>query len=319
MEILEKIEYRAVEDLEPHPRNQEFHSPPSEEDYNILRQSIAQDGIQEPIWITPEDVIVSGHARWSIAKELGLEDVPVRVVVDASEDDIVYLLIASNEARRGEEKDLIKKAKKLKILHDHWKKSHRETDNTELFQQAGSKSTFYRLLKLNELTPELQELVSEGVLGLQAGNELAKLSAEEQRIIGETIRARDLQAVRLDEVKALREEIQEQKTLSPPPFPPEEQKQEKPAEKQEEERLQTVQALAPLLPETGARGVRQRLLSKRTRDFKRKVDAFLSEIQSLLSEETVAEEEIKDQLQSLQKQLVYMADLIQQTIQAKEK
>ncbi|GIM48524.1 hypothetical protein DNHGIG_40730 [Collibacillus ludicampi] len=307
MRINERIEYRFVDDLEPHPRNHEFHSEHDEDTYALLKRSIEADGIQEPLWITPDDVIVSGETRWRIAKELGMEEVPVRIIEDATETDILYLLISANETRRGDEKDLMKKARKLKVLHEYWMNHQSQIGTLEqagLVKMAGSRSAFYRLLKLNSLIPELQELVSQGVIGQQAGHELASLSPEDQKAMYESIRSKGVTKVRLDEVQAIREELDKFDRVTLASIVPRDKEQSSEGDEEGTEenatadRLQTIEAVAPVLPEQASKIVKQRIFNKRASYFQKRLNAFMEDIH-LLAEIDELEDETKNTLETL--------------------
>jgi ParB-like chromosome segregation protein Spo0J len=48
--------------------------------YQRLRQSIEESGVFDPLLVLPDGQVVDGQHRYSCAKELGLENVPVRVI-----------------------------------------------------------------------------------------------------------------------------------------------------------------------------------------------------------------------------------------------
>jgi len=217
LNIQNQIEYRSPEDLFAHPLNDQYHSPLNEREYMTLFESIKELGVQEPLWITPAGTIISGHERWKIVQKQQIKRVPVRVVTDATDQELLYLLVSANEARRGTEKDLIKKAKKIKVLYDYFGVRHGNNQRTrhvvasskEAATIAGlSTRTLQRLLKLLELIPELQELVSKGVIGLTAGNELATLPEGEQERIHQKIKQNNIKEVKTAEIQAIRKELE---------------------------------------------------------------------------------------------------------------
>jgi ParB-like chromosome segregation protein Spo0J len=70
-----------VRDLIPHQLlgGDEYLPGLDEDQYAALKESIASVGIMQALVVArPEMVILDGHHRWRIAKELGLEEVPVR-------------------------------------------------------------------------------------------------------------------------------------------------------------------------------------------------------------------------------------------------
>ena len=63
------------------------------EDYRSLRADIERRGLQEPLEITAEDVVLNGHLRLRAARELRLDSVPVRIV--APVDEVEHMLLAA--------------------------------------------------------------------------------------------------------------------------------------------------------------------------------------------------------------------------------
>lgn len=59
-----------VNELKPHPRNNEFFDDMSGEKWQEFLDSIKTRGVIEPIVITPDKVIVSRHQRVRACKEL---------------------------------------------------------------------------------------------------------------------------------------------------------------------------------------------------------------------------------------------------------
>lgn len=184
--------------LKPHPKNDEYYSPLPKEKYEEIKRSIAYNGIRDPIKVLPDYTVIAGHQRLKIALELGLESVPVEVL-DISPEEAEYLLIADNHERRQADDDPIRKAKRAKFLKEYWNVRVGNPHYIQLRQNVVIKNsenktlkdiaqainenerTTQRLLKLNDLIPELQSLVSMGKLGTIAAEQLAYLSPEAQK------------------------------------------------------------------------------------------------------------------------------------------
>ncbi|MFS0647175.1 ParB/RepB/Spo0J family partition protein [Siminovitchia sp. 179-K 8D1 HS] len=144
--------------------------------------------------------LISGHQRLRIARDLGLEKVPYQML-DVDEDEAEYLLIADNWERRGKaETDPIKVSRILKFLEEYWKKKGEYVEgrgnahNRHLKSQSDlaefigeTRQTTQRLMKLHDLIPQLQRLVSAGKLGTTAGEQLAHLSPEVQTALYEQL------------------------------------------------------------------------------------------------------------------------------------
>jgi len=75
--MLMGLEVRRVADLRPHPEVEPL--PMGDWTRAGLKQSMAAGGLLHPLHITPDGKILDGMARWHIARELGLLDVPVLV------------------------------------------------------------------------------------------------------------------------------------------------------------------------------------------------------------------------------------------------
>jgi len=90
-----------VDGLQEHPLNREFFQelPPAE--YEALKKDIQERGVLVPIIATPAGVILSGHRRAQITRELGRQNVPVQFVNGPlSESQEREFLIKDNLLRR---------------------------------------------------------------------------------------------------------------------------------------------------------------------------------------------------------------------------
>ena len=98
---MEQVEYIAVNKLKPHPRNDYFFNNISGGKWDEFLDSISTIGIKDPLLITQDNVIVSGHQRLRAAKRLRMTEVPcIRRQYD-SEDEILRDLIELNIRQRG--------------------------------------------------------------------------------------------------------------------------------------------------------------------------------------------------------------------------
>lgn len=80
-----------VELLRPDPLIEQLHEP---SDDALLRDSIAVDGIIEPLIVRPDMTVISGHRRLRIARGLGLTHVPCIVRDDGATSDEARMLAA---------------------------------------------------------------------------------------------------------------------------------------------------------------------------------------------------------------------------------
>lgn len=75
-EIVWHVEKRKVADLKPHPDNARIFTEKGMQD---LKRSINSIGMAQPINITPDGVVLSGHARLMALQEKGVEEVDVYI------------------------------------------------------------------------------------------------------------------------------------------------------------------------------------------------------------------------------------------------
>lgn len=90
-----------VSKLKPHPRNNEFFDDITGDQWNVFLESIQTSGIVEPIIITQDNVIVSGHQRIRAARILHIDKVPYGQRNYPSEDAVLKDLIETNIRQRG--------------------------------------------------------------------------------------------------------------------------------------------------------------------------------------------------------------------------
>ena len=74
--------------------------PLSPEEYGALRDHIACNGVEEPILVTSEGIIIDGHERFKAVTELGIRKYPIRVVGNLSEKERREMAISLNLLRR---------------------------------------------------------------------------------------------------------------------------------------------------------------------------------------------------------------------------
>ena len=90
-----------INELKPHPRNNEFFDDITGDSWKAFLESINSSGIIEPIVVTQNMVIVSGHQRVRAARELGIETIMVDIRKYDEEDKVLKDLIETNIRQRG--------------------------------------------------------------------------------------------------------------------------------------------------------------------------------------------------------------------------
>lgn len=94
-----EIVMKKTDDLIPYERNQKDHN---EQQIRNVVNSIRRFGWKQPIVIDKKSVIIIGHCRYLAAKEMGLDEVPVVVASDLTEDEVRELRIADNKTNESE-------------------------------------------------------------------------------------------------------------------------------------------------------------------------------------------------------------------------
>ena len=167
-----------INELKPHPRNNEFFDDMSGEKWKEFIESIKTRGVIEPIVITPDKEIVSGHQRVRACKELGIKTVMCDVHTYNSEDEILQDLLETNIRQRGDVGGSAKKVglriKELERIYgiqhggDRGNQDEKNSSclktQTQLATNMGiDVRTLQNYKKLTEMIPELEELVDTGI------------------------------------------------------------------------------------------------------------------------------------------------------------
>ena len=229
------MEMIEINKLKTHPRNQEFFDDITGERWEEFKNSILRRGVVEPIVVTTDMVVVSGHQRIRACKELSLLNIPCRITfypeVDertgtVREDMILEDLICTNVMQRGVGNvNPIKMAKCIMELErikgiKKGGNGNNQYEKVETLQNANSPSQkdlaselnitqnqLQRYKALTKLIPELQDLIEEGEIKPSMGYAvLSKLSKEEQEKIIEDLGKEQLKKMTQKEVKAYIEE-----------------------------------------------------------------------------------------------------------------
>lgn len=79
---LSDVQYISPNKLKANPLNSDYFKEESVEYFNNLRKDIQERGIIVPLISKKDDTLLAGHNRLRLAKELGIENVPVQYVLD---------------------------------------------------------------------------------------------------------------------------------------------------------------------------------------------------------------------------------------------
>lgn len=208
-----------VADLVPHPRNNDFFDDVTGKRWEEFLESIKTSGVIEPIVITEDKVIVSGHQRVRACKELGIEEIMAEVkLYDGDDKRVLKDLIETNVRQRGtiggSDSQIVARVDALK----EWYGVHNGYHGNDIVQKGGCSngassedqqeenfSTMKRddILKILGLTkkqyetakkiaentiPEVQQLIEDGTVSRRTVADLiAKLSPAEQQSLVDSL------------------------------------------------------------------------------------------------------------------------------------
>lgn len=99
MTDMDAIESWPIAEVIPYPENHKKHS---QAQVKILAASIADQGLNDPITVDRDGVIISGHGRLEAMKSLGWTHVPVRCLRALSKEQADKLRIAANKTASTE-------------------------------------------------------------------------------------------------------------------------------------------------------------------------------------------------------------------------
>lgn len=164
-----------IDELKPHPRNNDFFDDMSGEKWSEFLESIKSRGVIEPIVITPDKVIVSGHQRVRACKELGIDTVMCDVHTYNNEDEILQDLLETNIRQRGDiggsDKKISLRIKELERIYGISVGKPNYEKNSQLKTQTDLASymnmdvrTLQNYKRLADMIPELEELVDTGIV-----------------------------------------------------------------------------------------------------------------------------------------------------------
>lgn len=142
-----------------------------------LVSSIKKSGILQPITVRKRDgrhEIIAGERRWTAAKACGFTSVPV-IVRDADDEQMLELALIENIQR--EDLNAIDRAKAYKRFCTRF-----NLRPEELADRLGEdRSTVSNYMRMLDLSPELQQLVAHGHLGMGHGRCLLGIADPRRR------------------------------------------------------------------------------------------------------------------------------------------
>lgn len=165
-----------INELKPHPRNNEFFDDMAGEKWMEFLESIRTSGVIEPIVVTTDMIIVSGHQRVRACKELGIQEILCEIKNYKDEDSIIKDLLETNIRQRGDVGGSAKKVglriKELERLYEikegnnqYSLPNNSASTQSDLAAKLGiSVDTLQNYKLLAEMIPELEELLDTGIV-----------------------------------------------------------------------------------------------------------------------------------------------------------
>ncbi len=200
---LERLQYIPLSELYPFPDH-----PFSVRDDDTMQEtveSVKERGVLTPAIVRPREgggyEIVAGHRRKRACELAGLDAMPA-IVRDLDRDTAIIIMVDTNIQR--ENISPMEKAKALKMKMDAIRRKAGRPSKENgaqvghnfngrksveiVAEQAGeSKTQVQRYIRLNNLSPQLQQMVEDKKMAVTPASEIAYLTPEEQDLLVETI------------------------------------------------------------------------------------------------------------------------------------
>ena len=177
-----------------------------DEEMEKLAESITQHGVLMPGLVRPRAAggyeIVAGHRRKFASMKAGIREMPV-IVRNMDDDTAVILMVDSNVQRENVLPS--EKARAYKMKLDAMKRQGERTDLTsagirqklssvqKIADDAGEgKTKIQQYIKINDLIPELLEMVDGNEIKFNPAYELAFLRPEEQAMLHDILQAEEV-------------------------------------------------------------------------------------------------------------------------------
>ncbi|MGO9598757.1 MAG: ParB/RepB/Spo0J family partition protein [Isosphaeraceae bacterium] len=179
-----RIESRRLEDLKSHPRQAELFSDLNEAEFERLKQSLGE-GLNVPIEITQDNVVIDGHQRLRAARELGWEKIQVWVRDDLKNQQAIdQRHIEANLDRR--QLTRLEQARLIRALCDLERNIHpRRYDafQGDIRDRIGKRfgidgRTAQRWMNLLNTPPEIQDAFLRGKLTMTLAEKVSHLPDE---------------------------------------------------------------------------------------------------------------------------------------------
>ena len=163
----------SVDKLKPNPLNEQIYSF-NQTDHDELKKSVELNGLLEPITITQNNTIVSGHRRYGVVKDLGWEFVDCRL---SEFDNLTIATIELNRYRKKTTQEILNEMNVLKIEYSTQvkrgrpkngeKKTGRNWTILNVSSKLGVSTTkLKKLMSIESYEPELLTKIDMGLISV---------------------------------------------------------------------------------------------------------------------------------------------------------
>ena len=178
-----KLETMKLSELAAHLDNARIYTAT---DLKDLQESLTSFGQMEPVAVTKDNLIISGHRRVAAMKNLGWDECEVRVVEPENE---VIALIEYNRHRQKTASDILNEARYLEkelrkrvtkgrsesAANEGKRKGERVRTAVEVSKRLGVGTTkMKQLMSISNYEPDLIEKIDRGELSITAAYELVR-------------------------------------------------------------------------------------------------------------------------------------------------
>lgn len=170
-----------LEKINPHPLNEKIYGNDKVQQ-DELKKSIEMLGLLEPLTITKDNTLVSGHRRLQALKEIGWEDVDCRI---SEFENLTLSLVELNRYRKKTSKELLNEAKILKQEYQNVVKmgrpkkgESRNGKNWSIVNVSGklgvSTTNLKKLMSIQKYSPNLLSKIDMGLISINKAYEIVR-------------------------------------------------------------------------------------------------------------------------------------------------
>ena len=170
-----------LEKINPHPLNEKIYGNDKVQQ-DELKKSIEMLGLLEPLTITKDNTLVSGHRRLQALKEIGWEDVDCRI---SEFENLTLSLVELNRYRKKTSKELLNEAHILKQEYQNVVKmgrpkkgESRNGKNWSIVNVSGklgvSTTNLKKLMSIQKYSPDLLSKIDMGLISINKAYEIVR-------------------------------------------------------------------------------------------------------------------------------------------------